>query len=86
MDTTTVYDADDVFRLIRTYWQPGDCFTANNVWNWLGEGAVLEHPNATMGSGFRIAQAAGVCRPTGRITQSTHPSRKHGMVRIWEWV
>ena len=85
MRTVQVYTAADIAKLIADHAQPGDCFTSNNVWEWMGAAAVLDHPNGTMGSGFRLAQSRGIIRSTGRIVQSTHPTRKRGMVRIWEY-
>lgn len=80
------WSAIDIANLIEGHAQPGDTFTANNVWDWLGGAAVLDHPNGTMGSAFRIVKQRGVATPTGDIMQSTHPTRKRGMVRVWKWV
>ena len=84
--TFLVYGSKSVAMTIAVHAQPGDTFTANNVWDWLGPDAELEHPNGTMGGAFGIVKRRRIAVPTGDIMQSTHPTRKRGMVRVWRFL
>lgn len=80
------WNAPMIASVIESHAQQGDTLTANNVWRWIGEDAVLESPTGTMGMGFKLARRAGIIVSTGEVMQSTHPSRKGGMVRVWRWL
>ena len=60
--------------------------TANDVWRAIGHEAELETPNGTMGAAFNRARSKGLIRSTPNFTRSTHPARRRGVIRVWEFM